>query len=220
MQPQIRHTQSASLYDLRSFQQEPKYEIPKTSPSYDSVVTRAENLTLDKFIDSKKYNSVLRTIIPDEEDWTRLCEFSDYMFDNVDGIDKQPHKTTCEQLLSHNPKMYSWLCQTAKLESKKTSDVGFQYKALSLDWSRSYFRKNLYTEIPETSFDWRKVIAPDELVTKTSEKKHQVPVRVREHKLIPTLITDKLQRKRIIAKSLDDLCNCLEKKLHTNIMKS
>ncbi|RLV58241.1 hypothetical protein D5018_18360 [Parashewanella curva] len=142
------------------------YEIPIASPSYDAVIARSILFEMESLLNVSDYNCAIRVLLPDENDWNRLCEFDDFMGNNIKTIDKQRHSTTCKKLFFHDPRLYRWLYATSQKESLDKTEPSMQYRALSLDWSRSYYCANRLEPISENSFNWRKLTPPEDIVVK------------------------------------------------------
>ncbi|MBE8166892.1 MAG: hypothetical protein HAW66_00825 [Shewanella sp.] len=155
---------SASLRKDRVFEQ--SYCIPNHSPSYDSVIARSLQLKLDEYLNINKYSHNLKLILPDESDWNYLCKYDEFVGHNINMIDKEAHLTTCKKLYRNDSDLYCWLYQTAIHEMNNQFNIATQYVALSLDWSRTYYRKEQDSEIPSKSFSWRHLINPQEIFIK------------------------------------------------------
>ena len=156
---------SNSIHVRRTTRSKPKFDIPKTSPSYEEVVGRSIEARLEEFLGAKSYNSRIKEILPIENDWNKLCDFDDFIGLNIKKIDKNKHKDTCIELFNEMPELYLWLYKTAQQEQRSNADISVQYQCISLDWSRAYYRKSQQTEIPVASFNWRTLIDPDEIAT-------------------------------------------------------
>ncbi len=150
---------------------EQPYIIPSDSPSYDSVIARSMELGLNHYLKTDKYSKNLRLILPNEDDWTYLCEFDDYCGVNINSIDKESHLSICKKIFSYNLDLFCWIHRTANQERNNSFDLSIQYQALSLDWSRSYYRRNYSTTIPTDSFNWRNVVSPEDISLSDCDEK-------------------------------------------------
>ncbi|MCL1077981.1 hypothetical protein D5R81_09020 [Parashewanella spongiae] len=147
------------------------YEIPTTSPSYDAVIARSKQFEMEQFLNVNTYGRDIKLILPDENDWTQLCKFDDFIGKNIKSIDKQKHSTTCRKLYLHDPELYLWLYKVSQQELRDNADSAMQYRGVSLDWSRSYYCAKHSVDIPEDSFNWRKLACPDEMLRKVSRSR-------------------------------------------------
>ncbi|MGB0895482.1 MAG: hypothetical protein ACPGUD_13870 [Parashewanella sp.] len=164
LSPSTYQTRRINIESKRCLRSAPAhYDIPRDSPSYDSVTARGVQLELNQFLNINVYAGSIKLILPDEKDWTMLCEFDDFVGNSLELIEKEVHLETCERFFKARPALYAWVYRTSLEESLDLRDRVIQYKALSLDWSRSFYRADQLAEIPKFEFNWRKMMSPDEM---------------------------------------------------------
>ncbi len=125
----------------------------------------AEHLAIDSY-------KTVKLIVPDSNDWTRTCDFADFMSDLDTNyyLDELTHDEIESELKNEHSRLYLWLYRLALREQENPTDQTVNLLSLWQDFSAVRYKEEPDVPLPDSYFHWRKLEHPEVVLLESDWK--------------------------------------------------